>query len=81
MHYCTSQSITASTFIAETEVLPADNVAKVFHRLKTEEALFRAQLQALLCESSKQKTQVLAVLVQRATVDTYVIEVDDNEHV
>jgi hypothetical protein len=50
--------------------------------LKSEEALFiKAQFQALLFESLKHKTKVFHVIVQRAVVDTNLVEVDRNEFV
>jgi hypothetical protein len=51
-----------------------------FHLLTTEEALSNAQLQALLFETLKYyETQVFQVFVERATIDTDVVEVDNNE--
>jgi hypothetical protein len=47
--------------------------------MKTEEALPKAQLQALLFESLKHKTQVLKVFVKRATLDNNAVEVDNYE--
>jgi hypothetical protein len=47
--------------------------------MKSEEVLLKAQLEALLFESLKRKTQVFKVFVQRATIDIYVVEVDINE--
>jgi hypothetical protein len=38
----------------------------------------KAQLQALLFEALKHKTQVLNVFVERSFVDTYAVEVDTN---
>jgi hypothetical protein len=47
--------------------------------MKTEEALFKAQLLGILFKALKHKTHVFHVFVQCATVDTYVAEVDSNE--
>jgi hypothetical protein len=38
-----------------------------------------SQLQALILKTLKHKTQVLEVLLQCATIDTNVVEVDGNE--
>jgi hypothetical protein len=55
-----------------------DNVAQVLHFLKTEDALFKTQFQAVLFESLKHKTHALEVFVQRSTTDIDVVEVDGN---
>jgi hypothetical protein len=46
--------------------------------MKTEEAFLKAPLQPLLFEALEDKTHVLEVFVMRATVDTYVVEIDNN---
>jgi hypothetical protein len=45
----------------------------------TEEVFLETQLQALLFETLKHKTQVLEVFLQGAIVDTNVVEVDYDE--
>jgi hypothetical protein len=46
-----------------------------------EEALYKAQLQALLFAALKHKTQVLQVFIPRAIADIDVVEVDINDFV
>jgi hypothetical protein len=47
--------------------------------LKSEEALLKAFLQALVFEVLENETHMLEVFLQRATKDTDVIEVECNE--
>jgi hypothetical protein len=74
------QFATASSSLVDTEILPSDKCSPSTpsHKYRISISL-QTQLQAALLKTLKHKTQMLEVLLECATLDIYVIDVDRNE--